>query len=105
MVGASSALILAYGIGASAGPTLTALTMQLLGPAGFPLFLAVVHAAIGLFALYRMTRRVDRPSGGARRLHDSADPLASGDLAGAAGRQRQARVGADAGHRRRRQAG
>ena len=51
MVGASSALILAFGIGAAAGPTLTALTMQLLGPIGFPLFLAVVHLAIGLFAL------------------------------------------------------
>ena len=35
MVGASSALILAYGIGAAAGPTLTALTMQWLGPLGF----------------------------------------------------------------------
>ena len=37
MVGASSALILAFGIGAAAGPTLTALTMQLVGPSGFPL--------------------------------------------------------------------
>ena len=71
MVGASSALILAYGIGAAAGPTLTALTMQLLGPLGFPLFLAVVHLRIGLFALYRMTRRVDRAGGGSRRLHDA----------------------------------
>ena len=57
MVGASSALILAFGIGAAAGPTLTALAMQGLGPSGFPLFLAVVHLALGLFAFYRMTRR------------------------------------------------
>ena len=57
MVGASSALILAFGIGAAAGPTLTALAMQGLGPLGFPLFLAVVHLALGLFAFYRMTRR------------------------------------------------
>jgi MFS family permease len=62
MVGASSALILAYGLGAAVGPTLTALTMQALGPLGFPLFLAVVHAAIGLFALYRMTRRSTVPA-------------------------------------------
>ncbi len=34
MVGASSALVLAFGIGAAAGPTLTALTMQLFGTAG-----------------------------------------------------------------------
>ena len=78
MVGASSALILAYGIGAAAGPTLTALTMQLLGPVGFPLFLAVVHLAIGLFALYRMTRRATGASGRARRLHDPADALPGG---------------------------
>ena len=57
MVGASSALILAFGIGAAAGPTLTALAMQGLGPSGFPLFLAVVHLVLGLFAFYRMTRR------------------------------------------------
>jgi MFS family permease len=57
MVGASSALILAFGVGAAAGPTLTALAMQFVGPIGFPLFLAVVHLALGLFSLYRMTRR------------------------------------------------
>lgn len=62
MVGASSALILAYGIGAAAGPTLTALFMQMAGPAGFALFEAVMHAAIGLFALYRMTRRPTVPA-------------------------------------------
>ncbi|HEY4593969.1 MAG TPA: MFS transporter, partial [Thermoanaerobaculia bacterium] len=42
---------------AAAGPTLTALAMQFVGPIGFPLFLAVVHLALGLFSLYRMTRR------------------------------------------------
>jgi hypothetical protein len=31
--------------------------MQSLGAAGFYWWLAVIHAAIGLFALYRMTRR------------------------------------------------
>jgi MFS family permease len=63
MVGASSALILAFGIGAAAGPTLTALTMQAMGAVGFPVFLAVVHLALGLFALYRMTRRASVPAG------------------------------------------
>jgi MFS family permease len=62
MVGASSALILAYGIGAACGPTLTALAMQALGPSGFPLSLVVVHGAIGVFALYRMTRRPTVPA-------------------------------------------
>jgi MFS family permease len=61
MVGASSALVLAFGIGAAAGPTLTALNMQLMGSLGFPIFIAVVHLAIGLFAIWRMTRRAPVP--------------------------------------------
>ncbi|MGE3291477.1 MAG: MFS transporter [Geminicoccaceae bacterium] len=61
MVGASSALVLAFGIGAAAGPTLTALSMQLLGSPGFPIFIAAVHLAIGLFAIWRMTRRAAVP--------------------------------------------
>ena len=51
MVGASSALLLSYGIGAALGPTAAALCLQALGPAGYPLFLAAVHAGIGGFAL------------------------------------------------------
>ena len=61
-VGASGALILGYGIGAAIGPTLVALTMQFLGPEGFPLHLALVHGVIGLFACYRMTRRPPVPA-------------------------------------------
>jgi MFS family permease len=57
MVGASSALLLAYGIGAALGPTAAALCLQALGAGGYPLFLAAVHAGIGAFALWRMTRR------------------------------------------------
>jgi MFS family permease len=68
MVGASSAILLAYGLGATVGPTLAALVMEAVGPNGFPLFLAVVHGAIGLFALYRMTRRPAVPAG-ERGLH------------------------------------
>mgnify|MGYP001259480773 CR=1 FL=1 len=62
MVGASSGLVLAFGIGAAIGPTATALSMQVLGPPGFPIFLALVHLAVGLFALYRMTRRATVPA-------------------------------------------
>ena len=85
MVGASSALILAYGIGAAAGPTLTALTMQMLGPAGYPLFQAVLHNAIGLFALYRMTRRAPAPAEERGTYMTVADAVAGGDLAGPGG--------------------
>jgi hypothetical protein len=60
-VGASSALLLAYGIGAAAGPTVTAVFMQTVGPVGYPGFLALVHGTIGVFAVWRMTRRPPVP--------------------------------------------
>jgi MFS family permease len=61
MVGASGALLLVNGIGAAAGPTLGAGALQLLGPPGFPLYLAAAHIGIGIFALWRMTRRAPVP--------------------------------------------
>jgi len=57
MVEASGTLVLVGGIGASVGPLAISLAMQGLGPGGFFACLAVVHVAIGLFALYRMTIR------------------------------------------------
>lgn len=61
-VGASSALLLMNGIGSVLGPTLAAAAIQLAGPSGFPAYLAAVHAGIGLFAIWRMTRRPPRGS-------------------------------------------
>ncbi|QCY09517.1 MFS transporter (plasmid) [Pseudomonas sp. MPC6] len=57
MVAASSNLVLAFGIGATIGPSLAAFVMEAVGPDGFFWYLGVVHAVIGVFALYRMTRR------------------------------------------------
>jgi MFS family permease len=57
MVAASSNLVMAFGIGAAIGPSLAAAVMGGMGPDGFFGYLGGVHAAIGLFALYRMTRR------------------------------------------------
>jgi MFS family permease len=57
MVGVSGALLLANGLGAAIGPTLTSFIMEQAGVYAFPIMLAAVHAAIGLFALWRMTRR------------------------------------------------
>ena len=57
MVGASSAILVAYGVGAALGPTLVSLVMTGMGPVGFLAFIAAVHGGIGAFALYRMTRR------------------------------------------------
>ena len=61
MVAASGTLVLVAGIGASVGPAFAAALMSLAGPAGFFWCLSAVHAAIGVFALYRMTRRAALP--------------------------------------------
>ena len=61
MVQASGTLVLIGGVGAVFGPISAAIAMQSFGPAGFFWWLAAIHAAIGLFALYRMTRRSALP--------------------------------------------
>ena len=62
MVAASSGLLMAAGIGGMAGPVLAGIAMTWFGPPGFFWFLAVVHLGLGLFALFRMTRRASRPT-------------------------------------------
>ena len=57
MVGASGKLVLLYGMGSIAGPFLVGLAMQVLGPPGFLAYMAVVYGGLGLFAVYRMSRR------------------------------------------------
>jgi MFS family permease len=61
MVAASSTLVLLYGIGAVGGPLAVGFIMGALGPHAFWGYLAAVHLLLGLFALYRMTRRAARP--------------------------------------------
>jgi MFS family permease len=61
IVQASGTLVLIGGIGAVFGPITAALAMQSFGPPGFFWWMATIHAAIGLFALYRMTRRAAMP--------------------------------------------
>lgn len=57
MVAASGTLVLVMGIGAIFGPTTAAAMMSLVGPNGFFWWLAIVHVAIGVFAVYRMSKR------------------------------------------------
>ena len=57
MIAASGSLVLANGLGASMGPLFAAQFMNISGPSGFLISLSMIHIAIGLFALYRMTRR------------------------------------------------
>jgi MFS family permease len=61
MVSASGALIMVGGAGAIFGPIAVSLLMRQMGPDGFFACIAAVHAAVGIFALYRMTRRAPLP--------------------------------------------
>jgi len=61
MVAASAGLVLASGMGAVLGPITASLCMWLAGPQGFFWCLAVIHAAMGVFAVYRMAKRRAKP--------------------------------------------
>jgi len=57
LVAASAGLLLAYSLGAVIGPIAATNAMELVGSWGFYGFGVVVAIAVGLFALWRMTRR------------------------------------------------
>lgn len=61
MVAASATLYLVYSAGGILGPPLAGAAMSALGSGGFFAVVAVLQLAIGLFALYRMTRRAAVP--------------------------------------------
>ncbi len=61
MVGASSTLYLVYSAGGIVGPPAAGVTMDAIGPGGFFATVAVLHLALGAFALWRMTRRASVP--------------------------------------------
>jgi MFS family permease len=57
MLGASSKLVLLYGIGAILGPALTGAFMRQFGAIGFMVYLMLVYGGTGVFALFRIMRR------------------------------------------------
>ena len=61
MVQAGGTLVLVSGIGASFGPSVSAAVMDAVSPHAFFVFLGVIHAAIGIFAVYRMSQRAAKP--------------------------------------------
>jgi len=61
MVSASGTLMLVNGAGAIFGPVAVSLLMGEMGTNGFFASVGAVHAAIGVFALYRMLRRAPLP--------------------------------------------
>ena len=61
-------LLIAYGLGASAGPVLTSSLMEMFGPSTLFMVNTGVHGALGVFALYRMRRRAPKPKGQQRPI-------------------------------------
>ncbi len=91
IVDASGTLVLVGGLGASLGPVTAAAMMTLFGPNGFLWWLATIHGAIGLFAIYRMTRRATPEEQGAYvAMPPRATPIASAIYAEAAAEMAEA---------------
>ena len=57
MAAASGGLLFVNGLGAISGPLILGWAMDNFGPGGYWIFLFVVMAAIGFYAIYRMTKR------------------------------------------------
>ncbi len=57
MAAASGGLVFVNGVGAIAGPIITGSAMDLVGPSGFFIYLVFLLAVLGLYAMYRTTRR------------------------------------------------
>ena len=56
-VAAGAGLQIIFGIGAMGGPFFSSIFMNLFGPNGLFVFLGVFHLAVGLFGVYRITKR------------------------------------------------
>ena len=56
-VAAGAGLQIIFGIGAMPGPLLASIFMNMYGANGFFIFLGIFHILIGLFGLYRITKR------------------------------------------------
>jgi MFS family permease len=56
-VAAGAGLQIIFGIGAMGGPFLCSVFMDMYGANGFFIYLGIVHTFIGLFGLYRITKR------------------------------------------------
>jgi MFS family permease len=95
---ATRGLLLVYGLGALGGPALGGLAMDAFGPVGLPALSAAVVAALGLFGLFRMTRRAAPPvqeqtafvpmvrtTPVALEMHPDADPAPGLELPGQGG--------------------
>ena len=57
IVAASSAFAKLMGIGSILGPLMVSAMMSVTGPNGYHIYLLFIHGLLGLFGLYRMTKR------------------------------------------------
>ncbi len=57
IVAASSAFAKLLGIGSILGPLFVSGIMSITGPNGYHVYLLLIHGLLGLFGLYRMTKR------------------------------------------------
>lgn len=57
IVAASATIAILVGLGSICGPIIVSLFMNTIGPDGFFIYLFIVHGFLGLFGLYRMTKR------------------------------------------------
>jgi len=57
IIGASSTIAVLVGIGAICGPIIVSFFMNIIGPDGFFVYLFIVHGLLGLFGIYRMSKR------------------------------------------------
>tara|TARA_E500000081_G_scaffold27681_1_gene31472 strand:- start:231 stop:1127 length:897 start_codon:yes stop_codon:yes gene_type:complete len=57
IVAASSAFAKLVGIGSILGPLMVSGMMSITGPNGYHIYLLLIHGLLGLFGLYRMTKR------------------------------------------------
>ena len=64
----ASGLLIAYGLGASAGPVLTSSLMEMFGASTLFIVNTWVHGSLGAFGLYRMLRRAPKPKGEQRPI-------------------------------------
>ena len=76
MAAASAGLLFINGLGAIFGPLITGWMMETIGASGYFLFIGVLFAALALYALYRMGRRVSLSDTRRRRFRAVA-PTAS----------------------------
>ena len=61
IIGAVAAIAILVGLGSICGPIIASFIMSLIGPDGFFVYLFTVHGLLGIFGLYRLTKRA-KPS-------------------------------------------